>query len=425
MRPRINIFKQIAYAITKPKKYPVMAQLGAGRIFLYLLILSIFSTICIFTPPIITYFKLGGVERIADSYIPEFSFNSDTLLTDVKIQSSFDFDSFIEIYEDDLSIDEIYDDDLIETFNTLTIYSLIKSFSQLDIDNMYSEAELTEYQEELIDELQNESFYLFVDTSYSSVGELIYSNDFNLEEITEDNLAILTRSDYAFLSKKEIKAAIETNELTTYTYENADEFEISKDDIMQLIKTIIPVIYIIVAVIIIFFIFFQIIGWLISSLIFAVLAMIANLLTHKNYKFGSLFIVSIYAHTASIILSALLNFGPDFPTIISSLIGWILPIVYIVLVILNNDDTSFEKPAVQGMYDYFNSPNNYYNVNNYDNTANNNTNFTNQNNSNNINYTNQNDVNNSNFANQNNVSNSDFTNDNDSPEDTENLSDNE
>jgi len=365
MKPKMNIFKQYFYAITNPKKYGDMAKLGAGRVFLYLLILSLFSTICTFTPAIVTYFRVGGVEKLIDNYIPDFSFKNGTLKTELKISKSFDMES-LEEELNDASLDDIYDEEVIENIRNIMLFAIANNFSEIDFDQTYDQVEMQlkmqEINEELTEKLQEESFYLYVDTSVTSVSELIDSEELMLEEIEDDNVAIFTQTDFAVFDKNDINNAIENNRITSYPYASSAEISISKTDITDVIKDILPIMYVFVVIFIFIYIFAIIIGWLISSLIFAVLALIANAATHKHFTFGTLFKVSVYAHTTSIIICALLGLIPNEPPIISTLISWLLPILYIVLAILYMDDTPVVPLNNWNMYNQpYNGQNNPYN----------------------------------------------------------------
>ena len=374
MKPKMNIFKQYFYAMTNPKKYGEMTKLGGGRIFLYLLILSLISTVCFAVPIVTTYFNIGNISDVIDSYVPDFSFENGNFETDLKIAKSYDFESMVEEFED-AEIDSLTDDDLIEEIQSIMIFTFAETFSNIDINTDYSDAEMQALKNEITQQLQDESFYLYLDTSVDSVISLVKDEIIDLEDIKEENVILITKTDYSVMDKQDKLLAIETEEITSYTYGDNTEFEIEKTDIIDVIKSIMPVVYIIFAIVLVFMLFINIIGWLITSLFFAVLALIANALTHKHFKFGTLFKVAVYAHTTTIILDIILSFVPALPFVLNFLIGLVLPMVYIVLAILYMEDVPVNP--YNNMYYNNNQYNNPYNNNQYNNPYNNNNQYNN------------------------------------------------
>lgn len=414
MKPRMNIFKQYFYAVTNPKKYAYMVKLGGGRIFLYLLLLSLLSTICFIGPAINAYLKVGGISSLIENYIPDFSFKNGELTTDIKIDQSFEFDDLTEMFEDS-DFDNIYDDEYIKMIQTIIITSMAKNFSNIDMDTDYTQDDIQYISQELARELEDESFYLYLDTSVDSVSELIESKKVDLEKINEDNIIIVAKKDYSVLDKKSKLETIETNYIESYYYVSSSDANISKSDITEVFDMIMPYMYVIFVVFVIIFIFANIISWLVSSLILAVIALIANAITHKHFTYGTLFKVAVYAHTTSIFLSIILSFIYNAPSYVNLIINWILPIVYIVLAILNMEDTPIVTPY-NNMYNgpYNNPNNNMYNgpYNNPNNGSMNNGPYNNPNNGNMNNDPYNNPYNNNNNAENKNQPNNNPANDN-------------
>lgn len=136
MKNNMNIFRQYFFAITNPKKYSEMTRLGGGRVFLYMLLLSIVTTFITLAGPVTTYFKSGGATKVIDEYLPEFRLDNNSFTTTLKYNGVFDMDDFI--YVDDPE-QMLTSKDIAEEIRPYLIYILAEDFhSQVKIYLMSS-----------------------------------------------------------------------------------------------------------------------------------------------------------------------------------------------------------------------------------------------------------------------------------------------
>lgn len=352
MKNNMNIFRQYFFAITNPKKYSEMTRLGGGRVFLYMLLLSIVTTFITLAGPVTTYFKSGGATKVIDEYLPEFRLDNNSFTTTLKYNGAFDMDDFI--YVDDPE-QMLTSKDIAEEIRPYLIYILAEEFSLAgeDLSNVQSQ----QIAENLSEELYDAKFYLFIDTSVDTVSEAVKENLINADGKRIDNAIIFTKHDFAILDEDEL-ADIETaDDINTSTYDfsdGTDSLTIDKKEVMQYIKQIMPFIYAIFGVFVILYIGISMLGWAFAGLLFSIIGLIVNAITKKHLIFGTLFKISVYAQTTTIILKTLLSYTAV-PSLVLTYGGYIITVIYIVFAI-NNTENIHTNPF-NNDYQYNNSDN--------------------------------------------------------------------
>ncbi len=361
MKTKMNIFKQYFFAVTDPKKYNEMVKLGGGRVFLYILLLTIITITISLTGPIISYFNMGGITNVVDNYVPKFILKDGSFSTNLKINDVFDMDDF---FDENYSASEAASSDGAARIRPYIIYFISKEFELIE-DNYtnysnysgYSRYQSKQLAQDLINESSDAKFYLFVDTSVNTVADAIASNEVPITDFNVDNAIIITKNDFAFFDEDDLDDLIQNSSLITYEYDDLfeEDINLSKDDVLDTIRQILPFFYAMFIVFIILFLVFSIIGWFVAGLIYSVIALIVNSITKKRIPYGNLLKIAIYAQTTTIILKTILAYTPV-PSYILTYGGYIITVVYIVLAI--NGIEKVTTTPYNGGYGY-NSPNGY------------------------------------------------------------------
>lgn len=339
---KTGLLEHFFIAIGKPNEYGKITKPGAGRVFLYLLILSLITSVLSLAVPVKDYFQSGGLTQIVEDFVPEFEISDGRISIDRCLEGAYDSYTLDSSGADSENSDQLSQE---EQDLLLAHFAYTASKEWFSVRSGATSPEIMD---------PDSAVYYLLDTSYDTVAQAMEDRDVSklCSDVTEvlvitGTELVLADSDDFLLAygnrgtqeEKEAETSgsavsqtsraerkLAKNRLGYDTFLKKDT-SMNKGDLMNLLKRLMPSLYAIVAFVFLLAACFRTLGWLFAGLIYSIIAKICS--AGRNVPYGTLFKISVYAQTTTILLKALLSLT-SVSQILLTYGGYVITIVYVV-----------------------------------------------------------------------------------------------
>lgn len=129
---KVNFFKQIFYAVSKPKKYVELTKISTGRLVGFVFLLVLLTTASSFLIPLVVNEAMGkGFTEVIEDYMPEFELKNGVLDVDGKTEVKENGTVFVV----DTTVDHYTSSDLDQYPSRFTSVTLISKTNLVTRDN--------------------------------------------------------------------------------------------------------------------------------------------------------------------------------------------------------------------------------------------------------------------------------------------------